>query len=79
MSQTDIGTFSEQSFNNRERVVSAEKCSCYSCGCEFKGSDVQTFANDGDTAICPNCQVDAVLPFVPSQEILASAKKYWFD
>ena len=38
------------------------QCGCFHCLNVFNGSAVTRWADNGETAICPHCGYDAVLP-----------------
>ena len=49
--------------NNRERLHSSPLCRCIHCMETFASSEIQSYIQDveGPTAICPYCDVDAVV------------------
>lgn len=47
--------------HNREEVEASRFCYCISCQTFFKPSEVESYADEGTTAICPYCDCDAVL------------------
>lgn len=70
------------SFKNKSLIEIADNCGCYHC-CElFKSTEVKNYTDDGKTALCPKCNIDAVLGdkngFDINKEFLIKAKKYWF-
>ena len=73
--------------NNRALIAESAVCGCFSCQTMFRGTEIieWTFERDRtkpNTAICPYCGVDAVLPSPPlelSAEFLAAMYHYWFE
>lgn len=47
--------------HNRREVDASKFCCCISCRTFFKPSEIDCYADEGDTAICPYCDCDAVL------------------
>lgn len=52
----------ELSFKNAHLIDDDTDCSCYYCCTSYKGSEITEYFDDGLTAMCPRCRVDAVLP-----------------
>lgn len=46
---------------NRPQLERSESCICFSCGREFKVSEIIEWCDDDMTAICPHCAVDKVV------------------
>lgn len=66
--------------HNRAQIETCEKCSCYHCLEVFDPSEIQAWADlQSDTAICPYCDIDAVLPMEFSEDKLREFRKYWFN
>lgn len=70
------------SFKNKELLNNANTCGCYHC-CEiFNRNEIKDFTDNEKTALCPKCNIDAVVAdtcgFSITKEFLESAKKYWF-
>jgi hypothetical protein len=63
---------------NREAVEIADEASCYYCLSTFDPDAIDKYTDDGETALCPNCSVDAVLPGTYTQAELAALHKHWF-
>ena len=67
----------KHSIRNREAVLGSQ-CGCYSCIRVFNGNDVRDWTDGRQTAICPNCGVDAVLPNETDLNFLKAACEMWF-
>ena len=73
---------------NRYLVEISKECACYYCLRTFppekidKWVDTREIDGKGQTAICPFCGIDSVLPdaacFSISPEFLAAMHEYWF-
>jgi len=65
----------EQSWgNHRKNVLAAEVCGCFYCLKMFPPSTITEWVDfdDGDvgqTALCPHCGIDAVVPSVPARPV----------
>ena len=76
----DIKTFSELSFKNRSKIDPDKNVSCYYCGKVYLGKEIKEWADDGeDTAICPYCWIDSVVPFEVDRKTLNEATRYYFS
>ncbi len=70
------------STRNKLVVTNATRVGCFYCKKIYPASEVVEFSKRNDSAICPHCSIDAVLPeygsFVPTEEILNQMYQYWF-
>lgn len=64
--------------NNRLQVENAPVVGCYFCESAYAGNTIEDWADEGQTAICPYCWVDAVVPGPISKEDLRLANHRWF-
>lgn len=68
--------------NNEKRIRQAGGGRCGFCFARLRVDEI-IFMKDGDhtTAVCPECQVDCVIPneFVFTSEKLKAFKKVWFE
>lgn len=80
----DILKAHKASFENEMIVNKSIKCGCFCCGEIFDPSEIIEWAIDrnGDTAICPYCMIDSVLPdaagYPVTKEFLVRMHRYWF-
>ena len=80
----DILKAHKTSFENELLVNKSTKCGCFYCGKIFEASEVIEWVIDrnGDTALCPYCMIDSVLPdsagYPLTEEFLVRMHKYWF-
>lgn len=71
--------------NNRQYLDHTEKCGCFYCLKIFSPSDITFWLDEfgGQTAICPYCSIDSVLPDMKSvaisNEFLTAMHEYWFS
>lgn len=70
------------STHNKEAVEASKKCYCYHCLQTFESSEIKAFADDGQTAVCPNCLTDSIIPDSVDETIdentLSMMHEYWF-
>lgn len=66
---------SEMSFKNAHLINDDTDCSCYYCRNNYKGSEITEYFDDGQTAVCPKCSIDAVLPEKNTKERLEELYK----
>jgi len=73
---------SKYSAHNKTQLLGAQTAACYYCMKTFSTQDILEYIKAGDTALCPECGVDAVLAdnlgFDLSPEGLFKLNKYWF-
>lgn len=66
----------KESFKNRKKIAKrGHLCGCFSCLEMFDSADIEEWTDGGQTAICPECDIDAVLHdggevFILSEELL---------
>ena len=83
----DILNAHKYSIDNKENITKSYKCGCFSCLNIFTSNKpmewINKRGNGDDTALCPYCSVDAVLPDISdypiTTEFLTHMKKYWFE
>lgn len=77
-----ISEASEYSIRNRDGLVEGTKAACYHCMQVFSAKEVTDFTDAGETALCPYCGIDSVLPehagFAFTPENLESLRAFWF-
>lgn len=69
-------------FKNKQAIEESQTCGCYYCCETFSKEDITEWTDNKQTAICPKCSVDAVLPQsagIPlDRETLKKLHDYWF-
>ena len=80
----DIVKAHKASYENEGLLKKSKKCGCFCCGKIFDSSEIIEWAIDrnGDTALCPYCGIDSVLPdsagYPLTEEFLMKMHKRWF-
>lgn len=68
--------------NNRELQKMSTNAGCYHCCKTFLASEVKSYTDQEKTALCPFCDIDAVIfdciGFNLTEANLTKANKYWF-
>ena len=68
--------------NNRELLLRSNRCFCFHCKREFSPEKIERYLDGENTALCPYCQVDAVLPDAIecelNDEMIEKMNRYWF-
>jgi hypothetical protein len=81
--EADYNKAHEHSRNNQSEIAQSVKCSCFHCCDLFVSSDIIKWADDGKTAVCPKCDVDAVIGdksgYVFSTQFLKGMHDRWFS
>ena len=68
----------DQATNNIEAIDKYDMCGCFYCISTFPSEEIMEFTDDGNTALCPRCGVDSVIPGQVNGFFLEAAYKYWF-
>ena len=66
------------SMKNREQITESVQCGCYFCLEVFDGSEVTEWLDHGQTALCPRCGVDSLIPNETDEAYLIAACERWF-
>jgi hypothetical protein len=75
------------SSDHREEVLASSVCGCFHCLAVFGPGEIEEWvdedgAGEGQTALCPSCGIDSVLPgrvgYLLTPEFLARMRKHWF-
>ena len=61
MTKEEMKEIHSHTLRNRKEIESSDNCVCISC-CEiFYASEVEDYIDEGKTALCPRCGIDAVI------------------
>lgn len=52
------------SSHHRNELIASRECGCFDCQRIYLSVEVEEWADNGETAICPYCGTDAVIPNV---------------
>lgn len=71
---------------NRGDIWNSLLCGCFGCLETFEDSAIKHWVDDGETALCPKCGIDSVLPDyteywdlpVRDPEFLKDMQEFWF-
>jgi hypothetical protein len=68
--------------HNRPSLEKTNKCGCYHCLTIFNPKDIKEWVDNDDTAMCPYCEIDSVIPesndYFLTIEFLTQAKEHYF-
>jgi len=74
--------------SHRAAVSASERCGCFYCLATFAPSEILDWVDEdangvGQTALCPRCGIDSVLPSSSGlsiePEFLRRMRAYWFE
>ena len=65
------------SSNHRELIKVANKATCFYCFNSIKYEDIADWIDNDNTAVCPCCGVDSVVPNITSNLIKHINKEYF--
>lgn len=74
----DVSQFTAASRNNRGAILDAGRCCCYFCTRSFEAGAIKAWIDDGETALCPHCSIDALLPGVVEEAALTEGMNRYF-
>jgi len=71
------------SSRHKKLVEESSICSCFYCLTIYPTGDIKEWVPNEDTAICPHCGIDSVLPSnsglpVTEPDFLRQMHKHWF-
>lgn len=70
------------SSHNRNLIAVASKCYCFYCKASVESREIQNYADNGQTAICPKCGIDSIIPDSIDEPVdrktIAEMNEYWF-
>jgi hypothetical protein len=73
----------KHSSSHSQEIAKSRLCGCFYCLAVFAPSEIEEWCDNGNTAICPKCSVDAVIGDaskfpITSPEFLAKMHQHWF-
>lgn len=78
----DVYEAHELCSKNKEALSKADKCGCFFCERIFDPKEVYEYLSGEDTAFCPHCGIDSVIPendkYPLTPEFLKLMREYWF-
>ena len=72
MSLDELVAAHRHSYRNRVEIEQSTRCGCFSCSRVFDATEVVDYIDDGETALCPYCSVDAVIGDASGYEVTES-------
>lgn len=78
MSKNYLKFLHNLSFEGRVLMEAAGVGSCFDCFSYVLIEDVKQWTDNGQTAICPNCKIDSVVPGVISSNTLTDMYDKYF-
>lgn len=60
--QDELEVIHESCYKHRNQIKSLDqRCGCFYCELFFTAKDIESWTDDKQTALCPNCDIDSVL------------------
>jgi hypothetical protein len=83
MEEEELKVAHKACMRNRDDLEISGICGCFYCLAIFRPSLVKSWVDDEQTALCPYCSIDSVLPSSKhakwvTDEFLAAMNKRWF-
>lgn len=67
--------------HNKEMIASSDRCYCFHCKSVFESGEVERYLAE-ETALCPKCGIDSVIPDSIDEKIdeviISEMHDYWF-
>ena len=83
MNEMQLSVLHKASCNNKVVLKASRICGCFYCERLYSPSDIVEWVDRrGDTALCPRCGIDSVLPLDDDSNnlvILQEMRELWFD
>lgn len=80
--ESQLNILQAYSSHNKKYIDTADSCYCFHCKSSFKATDIVSYTDNGQTALCPKCHVDTIIPDSINHEvnesIIEEMNKYWF-
>ncbi|HET7463713.1 MAG TPA: cytoplasmic protein [Longimicrobium sp.] len=81
--ENDVRAAHRFSSRHRAQVMASDLCACFHCRATFAPAEIEEWVDDGQTALCPRCGIDAVLgsacPYPLTPAFLERMRRHWFD
>ena len=74
-----IEDFSKRARNNKDLLQHLGKAGCYHCVSIITFSTIEDWVDEQETALCPRCDIDALLPGETNKDVLHAGYNYWFS
>ena len=83
LSENELQKINELSVDNMALLEEEQKCGCFYCGRIFDSSEItECIEDEGESAVCPFCGIDAVIGekggYEITPELLKEMHDYWF-
>jgi hypothetical protein len=78
MNDIEGKTLADGSQHNRDRMTSATECGSFHCRAVFRADEINQWIDDGLTAMCPRCGVNAVLAGITDPATLSDLHDHAF-
>ena len=79
--ETQLNRLHAYCSHNKELDIISKTCYCFYCKEKYDSKEVIEYIDDGQTALCPKCGVDTVLPDSieeVNEEVIDEMNEYWF-
>ena len=80
--ESQLNRLHAYSSHNKKLIDTADKCYCFYCKSCIGRDEIKTFIDNGQTALCPKCDIDAIIPDnlgeTVDEEIISEMNEYWF-
>lgn len=78
-----LATAQKNSMYNMEKIKKVEHVGCYFCKKMYQSIEIEKTTDNGKTAVCPYCNIDAVIPeskdYYLKQSLLNAMNSYFLQ
>lgn len=78
VSEINIQESAKLAFKNRSIIETEANCWCYHCVKSISRDQIREWTDSGETAICPLCSVDSILPGNLDKSLVQRIHDFWF-
>lgn len=82
LSVTTLKMAHKASSSHRSLLSQSDLCGCFYCEAMFSPGEIREYTDRGQTALCPRCSIDSVIPSAAGYALTApfpsAMEKYWF-
>jgi len=81
MHQHDLNIEHNGCRRNRAALAEAGTAACFHCCTVYTAAEIHEWIDGGESALCPHCGIDAVLPMRPTYDsaFLEAMHERWFN
>lgn len=80
--ESQLNKLHAYSSHNKKLIDASEKCHCFYCKSTFVKNEITKYTDNGETALCPKCNIDSILPDsideIIDENVILEMNEYWY-